>query len=243
MNGLPYSHRNLRVLIAPALFGLVISIVFLTSSMRSMAADIGLTLPRDKVLRSCLEDKTDWCDYMVFFSYQARSVPGEEESNGKSSLRSLLPPQLAHMPFRPPAEALYSSCPIERLHVFVKRALSRSRNQLSSGAFIFDVPDYLSSCFQTTKNSLNDISFVVRDGTVNGFVSCRPDHVGIPLCSAEFARRIGGLDERMVISSFRIYEIIELFSDFPRFSENVANQQEKNLNIFLNWVGGLFGSP
>lgn len=220
----------------------IASSIFFCLAVNSASADIGLTLPRKQVLKSCMQDTSDRCNYFVFFNYQARSVLGKEEVIDSFSLRNVLPPQIGYMPFRTSREGLRSTCPIESLNVFVQRSLVWTRERLARDAVLLHVPDEISSCFQTTLNSNQDIFFVIRNDTINGFVSCRPDHVGIALCNVEFAREVGGLDERISISSFRREEIIELFSNFPQFPKNGRSRHEVNFLNALAWVRELFSS-
>lgn len=224
------------------IFGMALSIYLFGLATNSAAVDIGLTLQRKQVLQSCLQDTSDRCGYLVFFSYQARPFLGDDEFGDDLPLRNVLPPQLAHMPFRPPRNGLHSTCSVEKLGEFVQRILLQSRQELFKGAFLFETPVEVASCFQTTATSFDDISFIVRDGTINGFVSCRPDYVGIALCDVGFARRIGGLDERIAISSFRREEITELLSNFPKFPENGGSQQEVSFLNALDWVRELLSS-
>lgn len=223
------------------LLGLAASSVFLSSAMSS-ATSMGLTLQREQVLQSCIDDTSERCGYLVFIHYQSRSYQAGNEVEDGSPLTIVLPSQLAHMTFRPPRKDLHSTCSIEQLGEFIQRILRQSRQEFSKGAFLFEAPIEVASCFQTTATSFADISFIVRDGTINGFVSCRPDYVGIALCDLGFARRIGGGDERVAISAFRREEIMELFSNFPKFPENGDDQIEGNFSGALNWVQELFSN-
>lgn len=223
------------------LVGLAASSVFLSSAMSS-ATSMGLTLQREQVLQSCVEDTSDRCAYLVFFYYQSRSYQAGNEVEDVSPLTNVLPPQLAHMPFRPPRKDLHSTCSIEQLGEFIQSILWQSRQEFSKGAFLFEAPIEVASCFQITATSFDDISFIVRDGTINGFVSCSPDYFDIALCDVNFARKIGGLDERIAISSFRREEITELLSNFPQFPENGGRQQEVSFVNALGWVRELLSS-
>lgn len=221
------------------LVGLAASSVFLNSAMSS-AASMGLTLQREQVLQSCIDVTRDSCGYLVFIHYQARAYQAGNEVEDGSPLTKVLPPQLAHMPFRSSRNGLQSTCSVEQLGEFVQRILRESHQALSKGVFVFETPVDVASCFQTTATSFDDISFIVRDGTINGFVSCRPDTFGVALCDVNFARSVGGREERLSMSSFRKDEITELFSNFPHFPDNGGSQNEGNFAEALNWAQELF---
>ena len=222
--------------------GVAFSIAWFGSAIKTSAADIGLTLKRDQVIKSCPQNTNDWCEHLVFFNYQSRSPNVEQETGNSSFLRNALPTQLGHMPFRPPKEGTPSLCSLTKLENFIQRILLQSHEQFLEDTLLYKTPDEISSCFQTTVTSFRDISFIVMNGRIHGFVSCRPDHAGVALCGVAFSRLYEGRDERISISTFRHEELIEVLSDFPQFQINEFTQQEIDFVNALNWAAGLFST-
>jgi hypothetical protein len=216
------------------------------TSFPSKADDIGMTLPRSKVIQSCINEKSDRCDYLVFFDFQSLPANGQDAHTLPHFLQKTLPSQLISL-MSNPSTSQAENCNLQSLSNFIDGATNTSQRGADKDPILAELPHSINSCFRRGESNYK-ISVIAIDGEIPGFVYCTPDYERVDLCEIMFSRinaesRIHAIaEERIKIGPFRRDEVIEILSNFPHFPLNGNNNAENDFLSALLWVAGTLSS-
>lgn len=204
-----------------------------------------MSLRRNQVLQTCVNNESDRCGYLVFFHFQRLPLSEPDAGTLAKSLQNKLPSQLVSLLMA--ATSQIERCPADELVTFVDSVIVASKRSVDRKYLLVDFSPNISMCFRRGIAELS-ISLIASGGKIPGFILCKPNYKGIDSCDIMFSRvnvepgAHDAVDERMEISSFRRSEVVDMLSNFPKFPLTGNNELQNDFLSALSWIGETLSS-